>query len=178
MTTATDKQPRGRRLYGRETFRRVATTAPASTQRAASSRQAGASLIEFALVLPLLLLLLAGTIFYGYIFSLQIAVTSAAKQGAQAAVAEDPVGLDAAAFTTAVTGAVNNSVNQSLPDSIDGAAAVDLECHNGGAFGPGVCPADETTKVIVTVPQNAFNDLAFGPIPLPNNLTGVAEIDL
>lgn len=45
----------------------------------------GQGLVEFALVLPLLLLLLLGIIQFGIIFSSQIAITNAAREGARVA---------------------------------------------------------------------------------------------
>lgn len=45
----------------------------------------GQTLVEFALVLPVLLLLVMGVIQFGIIFSAQIALTNAAREGARAA---------------------------------------------------------------------------------------------
>jgi Flp pilus assembly protein TadG len=50
----------------------------------------GATAVEFALVLPVLLLILFGIIEYGWLFTYQIVLTNAVSQGARAAVkAED-----------------------------------------------------------------------------------------
>ena len=54
-------------------------------------RQSGAALIEFALVLPLLLAIAVGIIYYGYAFVLKTAVENAAKNGAQEMVAVSPL---------------------------------------------------------------------------------------
>ena len=45
----------------------------------------GQTLVEFAIVLPILLLLVMGIIQFGIIFSAQIALTNAAREGARAA---------------------------------------------------------------------------------------------
>lgn len=45
----------------------------------------GQSMVEFALVLPILVLLVMGIIQFGIIFSAQIALTNAAREGARAA---------------------------------------------------------------------------------------------
>ena len=45
-------------------------------------RSRGESVVEFALVLPILLLLLAATIDFGRLFYLYVAVNNAAKEGA------------------------------------------------------------------------------------------------
>ncbi|GAB3674755.1 TadE/TadG family type IV pilus assembly protein [Salinisphaera aquimarina] len=52
--------------------------------------QRGASLIEFALVLPVFLLLAVGILFYSIAFATQQAVTYAAQRGADAAVSVSP----------------------------------------------------------------------------------------
>lgn len=90
-------------------------------------RQRGTALIEFALVLPLLLALLVGTIYYGYVLMLESAVTHAAQQAAVAAVAVPPVGASQEDYNAAVDAAISQSVDNSLdwlPASIrDGATS-------------------------------------------------------
>ncbi|GAA1889756.1 hypothetical protein GCM10009715_39470 [Paeniglutamicibacter psychrophenolicus] len=46
--------------------------------------QRGASAVEFAIVLPLLLTLLLGIIEFGFLFNQQISLTQAAREGARA----------------------------------------------------------------------------------------------
>ena len=53
--------------------------------------QRGAALIEFALVLPLLLAIAVGIVYYGYAFVLKTAVEQAARNGAQEMVAISPL---------------------------------------------------------------------------------------
>ncbi len=48
--------------------------------------ECGQALVEFALILPLLLMLLLGIIQFGFIFNGQITLTSAAREGARLAV--------------------------------------------------------------------------------------------
>lgn len=57
----------------------------------------GASLIEFAFVLPVFLMLIVGILYYGIGFATQQAVNHAAGRAADAAVAVDPA-LDSSAF--------------------------------------------------------------------------------
>jgi Flp pilus assembly protein TadG len=52
--------------------------------RLARPRQRGAAAVEFALVLPLLMLLVMGTIDWGYYFFIDQVVTNAAREGARA----------------------------------------------------------------------------------------------
>lgn len=49
------------------------------------SRDRGAAAIEFAIILPLLLLVIAGIVDYGRAFYTEIALTNAAREGARAA---------------------------------------------------------------------------------------------
>jgi len=66
----------------------------------AKQKDSGQTLVEFALVLPLLLLLLFGIVEFGRIFHAKLVVTSAAREGARKAV----VGGD-------IQGAVENAVD-------------------------------------------------------------------
>jgi len=54
------------------------------------SGEVGAAALEFALVFPVLLLMIYGAIHYALIFTLSMSLTSAANEGARAAVAVDP----------------------------------------------------------------------------------------
>ena len=54
--------------------------------RQINKNESGVSLIEFALVLPILLLILLGIIQFGFIFNGQITLTSSAREGARLAV--------------------------------------------------------------------------------------------
>lgn len=51
--------------------------------------EAGQALVEFALVLPVLLLLIAGIIEFGRAFHIQQVVTDASREGARTAVVQD-----------------------------------------------------------------------------------------
>src|SRR5687768_3585562 len=52
--------------------------------------EAGATALEFAIVLPLLLLMIYGLVVYSYMFVLQEAINFAAQEAAEAAVRVDP----------------------------------------------------------------------------------------
>ena len=64
--------------------------------------ESGQSLVEFALVLPILVMLIMGLIEFGWIFNGQITLTSAAREGARAAVVSEDIGSAADAATQAV----------------------------------------------------------------------------
>ena len=58
-------------------------------------RERGQSLVEFALVLPILLMLLCGIIDFGWVYYNQIALSNAAREGARYAVIHyDDKGID------------------------------------------------------------------------------------
>jgi Flp pilus assembly protein TadG len=61
----------------------------------------GAAAVEFAVILPLLLLIVAGIIEFGFMFNAQIGVTHAAREGARVAAigTGDPVAAATGAFT-------------------------------------------------------------------------------
>ena len=70
------------------------------TRRTAWSANDGAALIEFAIVLPLMLLVLFGTIDFGLLFQRYQVVTNAAREGARIAVLPDYSDADAEARVT------------------------------------------------------------------------------
>ncbi len=70
----------------------------------ANRKERGASAVEFALVLPLLLLVVAGIIDFGRALYTQVMLTNAAREGARAAVMGTPTPTDVA--TRARAGAI------------------------------------------------------------------------
>lgn len=83
---------------------------PVRARRRGRARdERGASAVEFALVMPLLVLFLFGIISYGYMFSVRQALTQAAAEGARAA-AVAPTGqasTDAVAAVNTALGGLN-----------------------------------------------------------------------
>ena len=72
----------------------------------------GAATVEFAFLLPLLLLLVLGTIEFGRVYNAQITLTNAARDGVRVmAIANDPAGAKAAAKAAAA------SVSTTIQDS-------------------------------------------------------------
>jgi hypothetical protein len=78
----------------------------------------GAAAVEFAVILPLLLLIVGGIIDFGFMFNAQIAVTHAAREGVrvEAIGTGDPVATATASFTVVpgVSG-FTASVSRSCP---------------------------------------------------------------
>ena len=86
----------------------------------------GQSMVEFALVLPLLLLILGGLIDFGRVFNQSMIVTAAAREGARAAAVGESasVAANAAAAAKAYAAAIDQgglqvSVNPTAPASGD-----------------------------------------------------------
>lgn len=156
-------------------------------------RQRGASLIEFAFVLPFLLMILIGTIYFGYVYVLQSAATHAAQQAAVAAVAVSPVKFGDG-YEDEVSDVVAATVFRSLawlPESInDGVATKDFTCGGNPETDSLTCESainDSQLTVTVTIgvaggssPLLPQISLPIGKVP-PDNLSqvsGVAEVSL
>ncbi|MDT9593874.1 TadE/TadG family type IV pilus assembly protein [Nocardioides zeae] len=76
-------------------------------RRGTRREQEGAAAVEFALVLPLLLLLVFGIISYGFMLSFRGSLSQAAAEGARAAA----VSVNASGREAAARGAVNDAIN-------------------------------------------------------------------
>ncbi len=76
------------------------------------SSERGAAAVEFAILLPLLLMLVLGTIEFGRAYNAQITLTNAARDGVRVmAIANDPAGAKTAATNAA------ESVSTTIPTS-------------------------------------------------------------
>ena len=92
-------------------------------------RERGAAAVEFALVLPILVLILFGVIEFGGVYNAQLMVTGAAREGArEMAVGGDPADAEAAAVAAVV---------------VAGAEALDV------TVSPGTCTAGSDVTVTV-----------------------------
>ena len=151
------------------------------------TRQSGAAMIEFSLVLPILLALFVGVIYYGYVFVLDAAVTHAVKQGAQVAINIDPVAFDSPTdFETAVRAAVNTSVTNSLnwlPSSARANVTVPPATFTEPTAGESGQLLTITVVLVVAgnssplLPQITLPGIGAVP-PLPPALNGVAQVVL
>jgi len=125
----------------------------------APNNDRGAAMVEFALVLPILLLLLTGIIDAGYLFGQKLALNQAVREGARNAVVQSSSGKN---VTTLVRDAAGSSLISS-PENI---------VVTGPASGP--LPSCSTVKY--------GNDLtveaAYATSGLINFIPGFSDVDL
>jgi Flp pilus assembly protein TadG len=123
----------------------------------------GQALVEFALALPLVLLLVLGVLEFGRAFQTKIVLTNAAREGAHYFIYDKN---DNTTFTNTkdavVAEAFNSGVNIQTAD-------VTVHCYDGGSVDDG-CPSGSTVEVLVT---NLFELQIIGSFidPLPINST-------
>ena len=85
----------------------------------------GAAAVEFALIVPILAMLVFGVIAFGYMLSFRQAMSQAAAEGGRAA-AVKPAGTGNAERTTAALAAINDAL-----------ASYDVSCSSGGTLSHG-----------------------------------------
>lgn len=102
-------------------------------------RDRGAVAVEFALVAPVLLALVAGIVEFSYAYNLQISLTQAAREAARTMAIEDD--QDAAALAAAA----------GAPGLNSGSFAY--------SFSPDSCSADETMTVTITYPAATLTSI-------------------
>lgn len=158
--------------------------------RGNSTSQSGATAVEFALVFPILFLLMYGMIVYAYIYVIQQSLHYAAQEAAEAAVAV-PEGLDAALLRQRSAQQTASRVLGWLPCG-QKRRVID-ECDNSGTLvrveqqpqGCEWCPPDShgfrvTLRFRMDEPDWLFpvvNLPIVGPVPpMPRTLTAVAVV--
>lgn len=77
----------------------------------------GQALAEFALIMPMLFLLIAGILGFGRAYSLQQVVVDAAREGARAAVVQNTATADSATGVTAVKHIINTRLKNAAVDT-------------------------------------------------------------
>lgn len=92
------------------------------TGRQCANRDHGAAAVEFALLLPVLILLLGGIIDFGFAFNAQISLTHAAREGVRV----EAIGIDG-------VDPVATALNAFSAPGVSGASAeVNQSCNGGG----------------------------------------------
>lgn len=150
----------------------------------------GASAVEFALVVPILLLLVFGIINFGIIFSQQLTLNNAVREGARRAVVNDPgsprscdqilasvkndlsgLALNKSAVQVKITQSgftSSNACGSSFQSTTFGATASNIPCK-GSLAGSGPIPSLQVeTQYVSNIP------VAFPPFPTTITLSSKA----
>ncbi|WP_428309803.1 TadE/TadG family type IV pilus assembly protein [Hydrocarboniphaga sp.] len=147
-------------------------------------RQSGATAIEFAFVLPLLLALTYAMFVYAYVYVIYESINYAAQQGAESAVAVNPA-LDSTYLGSVQTYAQTTAqgVLSWLPESQRSQMVIDvLPCNASGGGASPYCPSADSggmpIVVQITFPISTIfavlNLPGIGNVPpLPATLVGV-----
>jgi len=117
----------------------------------APNNDRGAAMVEFALVLPILLLLTLGIINFGYLFGQNLALNQAVREGARAAVVAN--GLQGVTVQEKVAGAVGGMIPTSAVT-----ATADTDCATTAGVGQTLTVAAEAkdTQLLVPMPIPGF----------------------
>jgi Flp pilus assembly protein TadG len=116
------------------------------------NRQRGAAAVEFGLVLPLLALLVMGTLDWGYYLYVTHLVTNAAREGARAGTLTDPDDPAAEASASA-----ERTARQYLEDcGLDGAPAI---------INAGLGPGGDAVQVTVDYPGGSVTGFVLDFVP-------------
>ena len=133
--------------------------------------QRGASAVEFALVVPFLLLIVFGIIVYGMVFAQSLSLSNAARQAARSGVIEGTtcdqvISLSHdAAGTMGMSGSAASVSVKRGPDR----AHLTAVCSGGGSTQP--CKSQPVgTNIYVTLTYDTDPVVPF--VPVPSTLTG------
>jgi Flp pilus assembly protein TadG len=146
----------------RRLLRNTAATA------ARDGRSRGQSLVEFALVVPVFLMIAFGTIDFGLAFDASMVITNAAREGAREGVT-NPSTTAVTARVREVAGRLNNS-NLTV--------SVSCRTTSGAACSGGVSGATTGNTLLVTVNYNypMITPIAFGTI-IPLSSTAQMRVE-
>lgn len=145
----------------------------------------GAAAVEFALVAPLLLLLVFGIIDYGYMLSFRQALSQGAAEGARAA-AVKPAGTATGTLEDVMRAAVNDALD-SYGVQCSGAA---LQHKVDGAWQPagdctltiGACSNNATVTCATVTLAYTYGDDPLLPdvplVPLPGELSYTTSVEI
>jgi Flp pilus assembly protein TadG len=119
----------------------------------ATPRRWGQSLVEFALVAPLLVILVVGVIELGIIFSVYIGLTNSAREGVRAA----------AVYRWPGATPTNAQANTAVP-TIDAAREAFMRAAIDAALPPFVAPAEVTPTVAYVPARTTVADRQANPL--------------
>jgi hypothetical protein len=146
--------------------------------------QSGASAIEFALVLPVLILLLLGIVEFGTLFYDKAMITNASREGAREGIAYVWDDIDCGSLCHPTDGQIIQVVNDYLGISASGSSLLisygsssnvitDVERPDGDAAG-GILRVNVSYNYGWLLLPNFVTDLTVGPF----NLTATTEMRL
>jgi len=124
-------------------------------------RDAGAEIVEMALIVPMLLTLLVGVFWAGRAYNIYETATRAAREGARTAVVRSCAACSPANATqsnTAVRSAVTNSLAASGIDSTQVETPTSTSCPTGATCD---CPANDVC-IMRDIPLNSSLPTEFG----------------
>jgi len=126
----------------------------------------GSAIVEFAVILPLLALILCGIIEYGFMFYLQISLTNASREGARAGITR----IDGSATTLAVSVSTNYlKAARIMPEEMPPGG---YETEISAEISPPNEATGEPSTLIVSI-VHKYESIV-GLIPTPETLTAVA----
>ena len=139
-------------------------------------RNRGQALVEFAIVFPIFLIVLASVLYFGFLLYSKMSIINAAREGAHYGILLDPAD---AAFATKVgdqvQGAAGAGLNPASVTTVTTGFQVDTTTHlvtsTSCTWGGGTCKAGDAVTVTVTYPFA-------NPVPLHLALLGNVIIDL
>ena len=136
--------------------------------------QRGASMVEFAFVLPLLLLLVFGLIEFGLIFYDRAVVTNASREGARAGIVYDTTGTNPPLTAAEIGAVVSNYANLRLVTFASGITTTTTTATSCATVGRG---NDITVTVSYPYTFLVFSNIAqlIGPSSLPGTITLSAQ---
>jgi Flp pilus assembly protein TadG len=133
------------------------------------SRTRGQSLVEFAVVLPVFLLILSGILDFGFLLYSRMSVISATREGARVAIDAPKTHSDPAtqaSLQARIPGLVTQRVTDAASGGLDtGALSVSVVCvdkASGSCAFNGTAEAGDSAKVTVRYQYHSIFPLLFG----------------
>ena len=138
---------------------------------ASFDRRRGSALVELALISPLLLVLLAGVLNYGFALRTAAAVTTAAHAGAQYGSMSTANANNSAGIRAAALNAEPNVSGMTV------SSAVSCECPGGTAVNcSGSCTGNMLMYVQVTASATAATFFSYSGLPFTGTVTSTATM--
>jgi len=139
-------------------------------KRWSAREERGAAAVEFALVAPLLLLLVFGIISYGYMLSFRQAVSQAAAEGARAAAVAQLNQDREQLATDAVNAAISSYQGITCADAAMTCTITVAECPDDGS------PAYATIDLSYAYAENPLLPTLMVPMPDTLDYTATAQV--